>query len=74
MKEYILSNDESRKVDNFAINKLNIPGIRLMRTAGNYVSLKAKLFLKQVPGSRIDIFCGTGNNGGDGLTCEYSDY
>ncbi len=67
MKEYILSNDESRKVDNFAINKLNIPGIRLMRTAGNYVSLKAKLFLKQVPGSRIDIFCGTGNNGGDGF-------
>jgi len=67
MKEYILSNTEAKQVDQHTIHELGIPGIELMRKAGNFVSLKAKKILKDVPGSRIDIFCGTGNNGGDGF-------
>jgi len=67
MREYILSSEEARRVDRFTMDEIGIPGIELMQKAGNFVSLKAKLLLKDVPGSRIDIFCGTGNNGGDGF-------
>ncbi|MBN2279967.1 MAG: NAD(P)H-hydrate dehydratase [Candidatus Marinimicrobia bacterium] len=67
MKEYILSNAEAKMVDEYTISQLGIPGKQLMKTAGNFVTLKAKLFLKHLPGSRIDVFCGTGNNGGDGF-------
>lgn len=67
MKEFILSNAESRKVDNYTINNLGISGRSLMKAAGNFITLKAKMSLKNIPGSRIDIFCGVGNNGGDGL-------
>jgi len=67
MKEYILTNSEARLVDDYAINVLGIPGIELMKKAGGFVSLEAKKILKDVPGRRVDIFCGTGNNGGDGF-------
>ncbi len=67
MKEFVLSNDEARQVDRYTIDELKISGQELMHKAGNYVALKAKLLLKHIPGSRIDIFCGTGNNGGDGF-------
>ncbi len=67
MKEYVLSNSEAKKVDDYTMNELGIPGRQLMETAGNFVTLKSKLFLDHVPGSRIDVFCGTGNNGGDGF-------
>jgi len=67
MKEYVLSNAEAKLVDDYTINELGISGKQLMKTAGHFVTLKAKVFLKHVPGSRIDVFCGTGNNGGDGF-------
>ncbi|MBL7066366.1 MAG: NAD(P)H-hydrate dehydratase [Candidatus Marinimicrobia bacterium] len=67
MKEYILTNLEARLVDRYTIDTLGISGIDLMKRAGSFVSLKAKKFLKDVPGSHVDIFCGTGNNGGDGF-------
>ena len=67
MNEFILNNAEAQKVDRFTIDTLGISGISLMQKAGSYVSLKAKKFLKHIPGSQIDIFCGTGNNGGDGF-------
>ncbi len=67
MKEYILTNLEAQQVDRFTIDKIGISGIDLMQRAGDFVSIKAKKLLKDVPGSQIDIFCGTGNNGGDGF-------
>ena len=67
MKEYILSNREAQAVDNYTINKLGFSGKNLMQNAGHYVAMKAKKLLDHVPGSRIEIFCGTGNNGGDGF-------
>jgi len=67
MKGYILTNSEAWLVDDYAINVLGIPGVELMKKAGGFVSLEAKKFLKDVPGSRVDVFCGTGNNGGDGF-------
>jgi len=67
MKEYILSNQEAQEIDDYTMGELGVSGADLMRKAGNYVALKAKKTLTQIPGSRIDIFCGTGNNGGDGF-------
>lgn len=67
MKEFILTNEEARQVDKYTIETVGIPGIDLMRKAGGFISHKSKELLKEVPGSRVDIFCGTGNNGGDGF-------
>ncbi|RKY51583.1 MAG: bifunctional ADP-dependent NAD(P)H-hydrate dehydratase/NAD(P)H-hydrate epimerase, partial [Candidatus Neomarinimicrobiota bacterium] len=67
MREYILSNEEARRVDNHVVGEMGISGTELMRRAGKAVALKAKEMLKDVPGSRVDVFCGTGNNGGDGF-------
>jgi len=67
MKEFVLNNHESMLVDRFTIDKLGVSGQELMRKAGGFVSLKSKKILKDVPNSRVDIFCGIGNNGGDGF-------
>lgn len=67
MKEYVLTNSEAAAVDRYAIEVAGIPGIELMRKAGHYVALRAKKMLKDLANRRIDIFCGTGNNGGDGF-------
>ncbi len=67
MKEYILTNSEAAAVDRYAIEEVGIPGVELMRKAGHYVALRAKKMLKDLANRRIDIFCGTGNNGGDGF-------
>jgi hydroxyethylthiazole kinase-like uncharacterized protein yjeF len=67
MKEYVLTNREAQQVDRYTVEKLGIPGISLMKRAGHFVSMQTKKILKDVPGSQVDIFCGTGNNGGDGF-------
>ena len=62
----IMSRDEVRAVDAWAINDLNIPGVVLMENAGRSC---AELALRQLAGieqPKVCIFCGTGNNGGDG--------
>ena len=58
--------EEMRAMDRYAIEKLGIPEEILMENAGIaavYV-LKSKIGIK---GRKFVIFCGTGNNGGDGL-------
>ncbi len=67
MKEFILNNAEAQMVDHYAIDTLGLPGIELMQRAGSFISMKSKKILKHVPGSHVAIFCGTGNNGGDGF-------
>jgi len=67
MREYILTNQEAAAVDHYVMKELGIAGRELMSRAGRFVALKAKKLLDEIPNSRIDIFCGTGNNGGDGL-------
>ncbi|MCF7740883.1 MAG: NAD(P)H-hydrate dehydratase [Candidatus Marinimicrobia bacterium] len=76
MKEYILSNKEAQAVDDYTMGELGYSGKELMKKAGGYVAMKAKNLLNHVPGSRIEIFCGTGNNGGDGFVAagELSDW
>ncbi len=65
-KRRVMTRAEVRSVDRWAIEELGLPGVALMENAGRSCAelVMAKLPSKQA--SRVCIFCGTGNNGGDG--------
>ena len=52
-----------RDLDQIAIQERGIPGIKLMKSAGRSVFDEIN---HRWPGSPITVFCGAGNNGGDG--------
>ena len=58
----ILSRDNCRKIDYETISKVGIPSIVLMENAANEIVN----IIKNI-GNKIIVFCGVGNNGGDGL-------
>lgn len=65
-KFVLMSRDEVRAVDAWAIGEVGAPGVVLMENAGRSC---AELVLEKLSGverPRVCIFCGTGNNGGDG--------
>jgi len=62
----VMSRDEVRAFDRWAINELGIPGVVLMENAGRSCAELIKDKLADVAGPKVCIFCGTGNNGGDG--------
>ena len=62
----VMSRDEVRAFDRWAINELGIPGVVLMENAGRSCAELIKDKLADVTAPRVCIFCGTGNNGGDG--------
>jgi len=62
----VMSRDEVRAFDEFAINTLGIPGVVLMENAGRSCAELIKEKLAGVKRPKVCIFCGTGNNGGDG--------
>ena len=62
----VMSRDEVRAFDSWAINTLGIPGVVLMENAGRSCAELIKGKLAEVTAPRVCIFCGTGNNGGDG--------
>jgi len=62
----VMTRDQVRAFDAWAINQLGIPGVALMENAGRSC---AELIVEKLAGvekPKISIFCGTGNNGGDG--------
>jgi len=66
-KEFrVMSRDEVRRVDAWAIDEIGVPGVVLMENAGRSCAelVKQKLAGKDRP--TVCIFCGAGNNGGDG--------
>jgi len=62
-----MSRDEVRAFDQWAINTLGIPGVVLMENAGRSCAGLIKSKLSNVKHPKVTIFCGTGNNGGDGF-------
>ncbi len=61
-----MSRDEVRAVDRWAIEEIGLPGIALMENAGRSC---AEFLLDQLGPKRtscVCVFCGAGNNGGDG--------
>jgi hydroxyethylthiazole kinase-like uncharacterized protein yjeF len=56
--------EQQRAIDAWAIETVGTPGIELMERAGAGL---AEVVTLRVPGGRIVVVCGKGNNGGDGL-------
>jgi len=63
----VVTVSEMKELDRRAIEELGIPSIILMENAGRGVSDVAIDMLKGASGKKVAIFCGTGNNGGDGF-------
>jgi NAD(P)H-hydrate epimerase len=63
----LMSRDEVRAFDAWAINELGIAGIVLMENAGRSCAHFIIETLSKTKKPSVCIFCGTGNNGGDGF-------
>lgn len=61
-----MSRDEVRRVDAWAIEEIGVPGVVLMENAGRSCAELAQQKLAAAPDPRVCVFCGAGNNGGDG--------
>lgn len=63
----IVTGNEMKEIDGWAINDLGIPSLLLMENAGLSVVTKIKKILKNLKGKNVTILVGKGNNGGDAL-------
>ena len=63
----IVSAKEMRWCDETTIRNLGIPGLVLMENAGRGVAEIAGRNFGPLEGKDVHIFCGKGNNGGDGF-------
>ena len=62
-----LTRQQVREVDRRAIEQYHVPGIVLMENAARNAADVAWDMIGRKPQTPIDIICGGGNNGGDGL-------
>lgn len=62
----VMTRDEVRAIDAWAINTLGVPGVVLMENAGRSCAELIEDKLRDIVEPKVCIFCGTGNNGGDG--------
>jgi hydroxyethylthiazole kinase-like uncharacterized protein yjeF len=63
----LMSRDDSRAFDAWAINTVGVPGPVLMENAGRSCAELICEILSEKKNPKVCIFCGTGNNGGDGF-------
>ncbi len=63
----LMSRDQVRAFDAWAINGLGISGVVLMENAGRSCAELIEEKLSAIARPKVCIFCGTGNNGGDGF-------
>lgn len=63
----VLTARQMAACDRQAIEQYGIPGVVLMENAGRGVVRVAEQLLGTTCGKRVAIFCGKGNNGGDGF-------
>ena len=57
-----------KEIDRYAIEKLGIPSTLLMEHAASAVAETVWQLMEQTP-HMVTVFCGAGNNGGDGVAC-----
>jgi len=64
----IVTPEQMRELDRKTINEVGLPGIVLMELAARGVVLDIDQMLGgRIPGARVLVFAGGGNNGGDGF-------
>jgi len=63
----IMTRDEVRAFDAWAIQQARIPGVVLMENAGRACADVIRRRLAHIERPGVCIVCGTGNNGGDGF-------
>ena len=61
-----VSAETMRRLDSMAAQK-GISGLWLMENAGTAIAAKARDILERTGGNKVAVFCGKGNNGGDGF-------
>ena len=63
----VVTAQQMRAIDQWAIEEIGIPGIALMENAGKAIVKRLQEILPDIASKKIIIFCGKGNNGGDGF-------
>lgn len=63
----MLTRAQVRAVDRLAVERFLVPSIVLMENAARQAAQIAWEMIGKTPGRLVDIVCGPGNNGGDGL-------
>ncbi|MCK4224944.1 MAG: NAD(P)H-hydrate dehydratase [candidate division Zixibacteria bacterium] len=63
----LVTSSQMRNIDKKTIEGIGIPGLELMEKAGRGTALVAKEMLGDPQNKVVIIFCGRGNNGGDGF-------
>ncbi|MFQ5869783.1 MAG: NAD(P)H-hydrate dehydratase [Candidatus Zixiibacteriota bacterium] len=58
---------QMKNIDKSAIEGMGIPGLKLMEVAGKSVAEVIADYMVEVEDKKVLIFCGKGNNGGDGF-------
>jgi NAD(P)H-hydrate epimerase len=64
--ERTMTRKQVREVDAWAIGTMGVPGVVLVENAGRSCAELALELLRGVENPKVIIFCGAGNNGGDG--------
>lgn len=64
---YVLSREEMYAFDKYTIEKIGIPGKELMENAGRGCAEFIRERILHETETKIAVFCGVGNNGGDGF-------
>ena len=65
--EPVLTAEEMREADRYTIEEFGIHGRTLMETAGRDAALIIERRFRTAGGLRVAVYCGKGNNGGDGF-------
>ncbi len=63
----VLNAKQMRAVDRQTIDDIGVPSLVLMENAGRQVVAALESLVEDLPGRRLVVLCGTGNNGGDGF-------
>ena len=61
----LASASQMKYMDEYTINTLGVPSLELMERAAAHIAMFASTYL--VAGGSCAVFCGSGNNGGDGF-------
>ncbi len=64
-----VTSEEMKRIDRITIDDIGVPGEVLMGYAGK--SVADYVIANILPRRKIAVFCGTGNNGGDGFVAAY---